>query len=44
MFKAIEKKISELILQHYITVMVTTLVNSGHSLIKDNFQSKHTIV
>ena len=31
--KAIDKNVSELILQHYIAVIVTTLVNSGHTLI-----------
>ena len=43
-FKIIEKKVSELIFKDHIIVTVTTFVNSGHSLMKNNFQSKHTIV
>ena len=39
-----KRKVSELIIKGHVAVMVKILVNSGNSLLKDNFQSNHTIV
>lgn len=43
-FKRLENLLSIDILKDDVAVVSTTLVNSGHSIIKDNFKGDHTIV
>ena len=43
-FNWFHKRVSEEIMTNDVAVLVTTLVNSANSIVKENFRSNHTIV